>query len=69
MDFSLNWRDGTPALLPQGSRPVLTGPSGGKWQHGIQPNRNKTGPSDSRRRRRRISLTFRTVLDRDGVNP
>ena len=68
MDFSLNWRDKTPALLPAGSCLIMTGPARSKWQHAIQARRYEPGPDGNRRRQRRVSLTFRTVLNRAGLN-
>ena len=68
MDFSLNWRDRTPALLPAGSCLLMTGASRSRWQHGIQARRADPGAGGSRPRGRRLSLTFRTVLNRDGRN-
>ena len=68
MDFSRNWRDRTPALLPAGSCLVMTGQSRSRWQHGIQARRADPGAAGSRPRGRRLSLTFRTVLNRDGRN-
>ena len=66
MDFSENWRDKQPALLKRGSCVLLTGPSRSEWQHGIAPR--KTDDNRQKHRKRRISLTFRTVLNRDGIN-
>ena len=68
IDFSLNWRDKTPALLPAGSCLLMTGPARSKWQHAIQARRHKPGPDGNRQRQRRVSLTFRTVLNPAGVN-
>lgn len=68
MDFSPNWKDKTAAILPRGSCLLLTGPARSKWQHAIDPRKTETGPGSQRRRQRRLSLTFRTVLNRDGVN-
>lgn len=67
MDFSPNWRDKSQALLTKGSCLVLTGPARSTWQHGIEPRRSEPGPSGQRPRARRVSLTFRTVLDKDPV--
>ena len=68
MDFSEHWKDKSPALLTRGSCVLLTDSSRSIWQHGIAPR--KTEPLDNRRRdrKRRLSLTFRTVLNRDGLN-
>lgn len=69
MDFSRNWRDKSPLLLPRGSCLLLTGPARSHWQHGIQSRRHEPDSLGGRKlRRRRISLTFRTVLNRDGIN-
>ena len=68
MDFSSNWKDRTPALLPQGSCLLLTGKARSHWQHAIQPVKQESTPGGKRSRRRRLSLTFRTVLNRNGMN-
>jgi alkylated DNA repair dioxygenase AlkB len=68
MDFSEHWKDKTPALLSRGSCVLLTGPSRSKWQHGIAPRKAELGQNGRRERKRRLSLTFRTVLNRDSVN-
>ena len=43
----------------------MTGQSRDRWTHCIPVRRDEP---DGRRRGRRISLTFRTVRNRDGVN-
>lgn len=68
MDFSPNWRDQSPALLTQGSAAFFTGPARNRWQHGIPARRHEPSPNGQRRRSRRISLTFRTVRNRDNPN-
>ena len=68
MDFSLNWKDKEPALLQRGSCVLLTGESRSKWQHGIAPRRTEPTQNGRRNRNRRLSLTFRTVLNRDSTN-
>ena len=69
MDFSLNWRDKSPLVLTQGSCLLLTGPARSRYQHGIQARRHEPDGRGGRKpRRRRLSLTFRTVLNRDGIN-
>ena len=68
MDFSENWRDKTPALLQRGSCVLLTGESRSTWQHGIAPRKSEAIAQGRRNRKRRLSLTFRTVLNRDGLN-
>ena len=67
MDFSER-RDKTPALLKRGSCVLLTGASRSDWQHGIAPRKSEALDSGRRQRKRRLSLTFRTVLNRDGMN-
>lgn len=47
-------------LLEVGSTLILSGEARNRWQHGIA--KRKTEP-DGRKRRRRVSLTFRTVDD------
>ena len=68
MDFSERWRNKAPALLTLGSCVLLTGPSRSIWQHGIAPRRTETSEDGRRKRQRRLSLTFRTVDNRDGPN-
>ncbi len=67
MDFSERG-DKTPALLKRGSCVLLTGQSRSDWQHGIAPRKSEVLDSGRRQRKRRLSLTFRTVLNRDGMN-
>ena len=68
MDFSENWKDKTPALLTRGSCVLLTDSSRSTWQHGIAPRKSESLENGRRDRKRRLSLTFRTVLNRDGLN-
>ena len=68
MDFSENWRDKSPALLQRGSCVLLTGDSRSIWQHGIAPRKSEATDTGRRPRKRRLSLTFRTVVNRDGIN-
>ena len=68
MDFSENWRDKSPALLQRGSCVLLTGDARSIWQHGIAPRKSEVSDTGRRKRNRRLSLTFRTVLNRDGLN-
>ena len=68
MDFSINWRDKEPALLERGSCVLLTGRARSHWQHGIQPKRSDHTSAGTKQRSRRLSLTFRTVLNQDSPN-
>ena len=68
MDFSENWRDKAPALLQKGSCVLLTEEARSMWQHGIAPRKSEVMDTGRRNRKRRLSLTFRTVLNRDGLN-
>ena len=68
MDFSEDGSDKRPALLPRRSCVLLTGESRSIWQHGIAPRKSELTAGGRRNRRRRVSLTFRTVLNRDGAN-
>ena len=68
MDFSENWKDKRPALLLRRSCVLLTGESRSTWQHGIAPRKSELTAIGRRNRGRRLSLTFRTVLNRDGAN-
>lgn len=67
MDLKRQYRDpdSRPALLQAGSALVMAGKSRSVWSHGIQARRSEP---DGRRRGRRLSLTFRTVLNHDGPN-
>ena len=68
MDFAENWRDKSPALLQRGSCVLLTDAARSIWQHGIAPRKSETTDAGRRSRQRRLSLTFRTVLNHDGIN-
>lgn len=68
MDFSKDWKNKNPALLKQGSVVLLDGPARDTWQHGIAPRRSEPTESGRRDRKRRLSMTFRTVLNHDGAN-
>ena len=68
MDFSERRKDKTPALLQRGSCVLLADSSRFIWQHGIAPRRTDPLDNGHRNRKRRLSLTFRTVLNRDGFN-
>ena len=68
MDFSEDWSEKRPALLSRRSCVLLTGESRSAWQHGIAPRKSELTAIGRRTRRRRLSLTFRTVLNRDGAN-
>ena len=66
MNFAPRYRQATrPALLETGSCLTMTGLSHSRWTHCIPVRREEP---DGQRRGRRISLTFRTVRNRDGVN-
>ena len=65
MDFRLKRNDKQPAMLETGSCVFLTDESRYDWQHGIAPRKRE---KDGAKRGRRISLTFRTVENRDGLN-
>ena len=68
MDFSENWKDKKPALLQTGSCVLLTGSARSQWQHGIAPRKSELMENGRRDRKRRLSMTFRTVLNRDDAN-
>ena len=68
MDFAEHWKDKTPALLQSGSCVLLTDSARSGWQHGIAPRKTDSLDGGKRNRKRRLSLTFRTVLNRDGLN-
>ena len=51
-------------MLIRGSVLVLTGDSRTRWMHGIDKRKKEKDRFGQRDRRRRLSLTFRTVLDR-----
>ena len=65
MDFRLKKNAKQPAMLGTGSCVFLTDDSRYQWQHGTaRRKREKDGDA----RGRRVSLTFRTVDNRDGRN-
>ena len=66
MDFRLRKNDKQPALLETGSCVFLTEESRYDWQHGIAPLKKERVSKIPRGRR--ISLTFRTVENKDGRN-
>ena len=68
MDFYEDWKDKIPVLLRKGSCVLLTGLARSVWQHGIAPRRSEVMENGRRPRERRLSMTFRTVLNRDGTN-
>lgn len=68
MDFAENWKEKSPALLQRGSCVMLTGTSRSDWQHGIAPRKSESLVTGRRNRKRRLSMTFRTVINRDGPN-
>ena len=68
MDFAANWRDKSPALLQRGSCVLLTDDARSVWQHGIAPRKSEASDQGRRNRKRRLSLTFRTVVNHDGIN-
>ena len=65
MDLSIRRNQNHPALLEAGSCLTMTGESRSRWYHGIPVRRAEPG---GLLRGRRISLTFRTVLNREGRN-
>ncbi len=65
MDFSKNWKDKSPALLQRGSCVLMTDDARHLWQHGIAQRKSEQTPLGRRDRKRRLSLTFRTVLHPD----
>ena len=69
MDFSRDGKHKFHALLKRGSCVLLTGDARSKWRHGIAPRRTEILACGKRNRQRRLSLTFRTVLNRDGPDP
>ena len=68
MDFAEHWKDKTPGLLRRGSCVLLSDSARSIWQHGIAPRKTDALLGGQRNRKRRLSLTFRTVLNRDGLN-
>ena len=68
MDFAEHWKDKSPAVLQRGSCVLLTDAARFIWQHGIAPRKTDSMLGGQRNRKRRLSLTFRTVLNRDGLN-
>ena len=62
MDFATRAAAKRHVLLPKGSCVLLTGEARSAWQHGIASRQTEVMGSGKRMRRRRVSLTFRTVL-------
>lgn len=48
-------------MLVRGSALVMTGEARSRWMHGIDKRKTERGRAGKRERRRRLSLTFRTV--------
>ena len=65
MDFSRDGKQKFPALLKRGSCVLLTGDARSIWKHGIAPRKTEMLACGKRNRKRRLSLTFRTVLNRE----
>ena len=55
-------RDDRRLMLARGSALILTGDSRSRWMHGIDKRKSERTSAGERDRRRRLSLTFRTVL-------
>lgn len=56
-------------MLVRGSALVMTGTARYRWLHGIEKRKTEKNEDGSRReRRRRLSLTFRTVLDQSSAS-
>lgn len=49
-------------LLERGSVLILTADSRNQWMHGIDKRKTEKSPGGQRNRRRRVSLTFRTMV-------
>lgn len=49
-------------LMQVGSVLILSGDARYRWMHGISPRKSERDAGGSRRRERRVSVTFRTVL-------
>lgn len=65
MDFT-NPEDGAKAAVPltPGGLCVQTGPARYTWRHAIAGRKSDPGPAGRVQRGRRVSVTFRTVLDK-----
>ena len=55
-------KDDRRRMLARGSALILTGDSRSRWMHGIDKRKTEKSALGERDRRRRLSLTFRTVL-------
>ena len=55
-------KDDRRLMLARGSALILTGDSRSRWMHGIDKRKTEKSSLGERDRRRRLSLTFRTVL-------
>ena len=58
-------KDDRRLLLARGSALILAGDARSRWMHGIDKRKTEKSPMGERDRRRRLSLTFRTVLNSD----
>ena len=63
-DRSRQWKEKIELVLDVGSILVLSGDARGKWTHGIAPRQTDGHGRSRRHRRRRVSVTFRTVESR-----
>jgi alkylated DNA repair dioxygenase AlkB len=70
MDFT-HPSDGTKVgvHLAPGSLCLMTGPARYEWRHAIAARKSDPGPGGRVPRGRRVSVTFRTVVDRASVPP
>lgn len=70
MDFT-HPDDGAKVSVPlaPGSLCVMTGPARYTWRHGIAARKSDPGPAGRLPRGRRVSVTYRTVLDASGRPP
>ena len=55
-------RDDRRLMLARGSALILTGESRSRWMHGIDKRKSEEAATGSRHRQRRLSLTFRTMI-------
>ncbi|MDA2812310.1 alpha-ketoglutarate-dependent dioxygenase AlkB [Nocardiopsis sp. RSe5-2] len=66
MDFT-DPEDGAKAAVPlaPGGLLVMTGPARYTWRHAIAARKSDPGPAGRVPRGRRVSVTFRTLLESD----
>jgi len=63
MRFTRGSHEAVDVVLPRFSCAILSGPARYDWQHGIQPRQYDRVGGTRVRRNRRVSVTFRTIVE------